>query len=245
MHEAQMHSASCFVTLTYRDEDLPVNNSLDYRHFQLFMKRLRRAIRTPVRFYMCGEYGEQGSRPHFHACLFGVDFEDKILFKELSSGFNLYTSPRLDALWPHGFASIGDVTFESAAYVARYVMKKVTGNRAAAHYSRLDSLTGELISLTPEFTRMSLKPGIGANWIRRFRNDVYTTDAVIVRGVACKPPRYYDRFLESVDPFAFEYLGYLRSLKASAGVEDTTPERLAAREKVAAARLVFKKRTLS
>lgn len=243
MHESQMHEHNAFITLTYSDEYAPRNMSLDYRDFQLFMKRLRKRFGS-VRFYMCGEYGEQFSRPHFHACLFGIFFEDRQLFKRLPSGSRIYTSKTLEELWPYGFSSIGDVTFESAAYVARYIMKKVTGQRAEEHYQYLDMSTGELSQRTPEFTRMSLKPGIGAEWIKRYRADVYTTDGVIVRGVKCKPPRYYDSFLESVDPFAREYLEFLRYERSKACADDSTEDRLAVREQVAKARLAFKKRTL-
>lgn len=253
MHEAQMHPANSFLTLTYSDEHVPSTMSLDYRDFQLFMKRLRKRFGS-VRFYMCGEYGEQFLRPHFHACLFGLDFPDKVWHHRVPSGFDIYTSKELQALWPFGFSSIGDVTFESAAYVARYVTKKVTGARAAAHYSYVDLSTGELVQRTPEFTRMSLKAprdslpntpgGIGGPWIKRYTSDVYTTDKVIVRGVECKPPRYYDNFLKSTDPFASEYLEFLRYSKVKECAEHNTPGRLAAREQVAAARLNLKKRSL-
>lgn len=242
VHEAQMHDFSVFVTLTYDDAHLR-GRSLCYRDFQLFMKRVRRN-KGPVRFYMCGEYGESYGRPHFHACLFGCFFEDRVEYRKLPSGSVLYTSKELANLWPFGFSSIGDVTFESAAYVARYVMKKVTGDHAEEHYT--DPLTGEC--LRAEFTKMSLRPGIGAHWFDRYRTDVFgqcsDTDRVVVRGVEMKPPRYYDRLLERVAPFEAEYKKFLRSVKAEAGASDTTPERLKVREQVARARLSFKKRSL-
>ena len=78
LHEAKMHDRNCFVTLTYNNDNVPADRSLNYRDFQLFMKRLRFHFRgVPIRFYMCGEYGEDFGRPHFHACLFGLDFPDK------------------------------------------------------------------------------------------------------------------------------------------------------------------------
>lgn len=243
MHESQMHAVSSFVTLTYADAHVPTDMSLDYRDFQLFMKRLRKRLGS-VRFFMCGEYGEQFLRPHFHACLFGAFFPDRVLFRQLPSGSNIYTSKILEELWPLGFSSIGDVTFESAAYVARYITKKVTGPAAEDHYKYLNYATGEICSRTPEFARMSLKPGIGAEWIKRYRSDVYTTDAVIVRGTRCKPPRYYDNYLESVDPFSKEYVDFLRAQRAQECASDNTEARLAVREEVAAARLQFKKRTV-
>lgn len=242
MHEAQLHDENSFVTLTYDDKHLV--SSLDYRDFQLFMKRLRKKV-SKARFYMCGEYGEKYRRPHFHACLFGVGFSDRIEWSKSGSGELLYRSATLEALWPHGFSSIGSVTFDSAAYVARYVMKKVTGQLASAHYSSLDFHTGELLSLKPEFTRMSLKPGIGAEWFKRYKSDVYNFDSVVVNGQLVKPPRYYDKLLSVSDPDTFEALELSRYLKITPEVvADSSAARLAVREQVARSRLSFKSRSL-
>jgi len=243
VHEASLHSQNCFVTLTYDDEHVPSDYGLHYRHYQLFMKRLRKDV-GKCRFYMCGEYGENTFRPHFHACLFGVDFEDKVLWRQMESGSCLYTSEKLQKLWPHGFSSIGDVTFDSAAYVARYVMKKMTGSGASAHYTRLNPETGELVEISPEFTRMSLKPGIGARWFEKWKRDVYPHDYVVINGTKCKPPRYYDLLLKKDAAHEFEALEYDRYVSADAALQDTTPERLAVRQKVTEARLQFKKRML-
>lgn len=240
MHEAQLHESNVFVTLTYDEQHVP--RSLEYRDFQLFMKKVRRRFGA-VRFYMCGEYGERFDRPHFHACLFGLFLSDLVLFKD-SEGVKLYTSKLLDSCWGRGFVTVGDVTFESAAYVARYVMKKVTGGRAEAHYSRVDLTTGELFSLVPEFTKMSLKPGIGRRWIEKYVDDVYNYDHVIVRGREAKPPRYYDKYLAAVDPLRFESLEPGRIAKAERSASENTPERLAVRRVVTTARLKLKRRSL-
>jgi hypothetical protein len=135
MHEAKMHPKNCFITLTYNNEHLPSDGSLNYEVFQLFMKRLRKKYGKGIRFYMCGEYGDKLGRPHFHACLFGHDFADKKLWKTTDSKSKLYRSAELEKLWPYGFSSVGDVTFESAAYVARYIMKKVSGDASESHYT--------------------------------------------------------------------------------------------------------------
>ena len=238
MHEASLHKGNSFLTLTYSNDFLPDKGQLDYSHFQKFMKRLRKRIH-PVkpRFYMCGEYGETTSRPHFHACIFGFDFPDKRAFKRSGSGDVLYRSTLLEELWPFGQSLIGDVTFESAAYVARYVMKKVTGHNAQAHYERLDEYTGEVYSLVPEFTRMSLKPGIGAGWFDKYQSDVYPHDYVIVRGKETKPPKYYDRLYEKANPDAFEVLKFERESAARLNYLDNTDERLLVKETVKKAAL--------
>lgn len=253
LHENQMHESSSFITLTYDDEHLPVDHSLSYRDFQLFMKRLRKHFgqqflergrsTNSVRFFMCGEYGELTKRPHFHACLFGLDFDDKEFYKSLPSGSRLYTSAILEKLWPFGFSSIGDVTFESAAYVARYVVKKITGPRAHEHYS-FTTVDGEVVQRVPEFTHMSLKPGIGATWFAKYGGEVFPRDEVVVRGIRMKPPKYYDNLLEAKDLPSFEFVQYDRYKKSLIFAEDATRERLRVRERVKKARLVFKCRTL-
>ena len=152
-----------------------------------------------MKFYHCGEYGEKNRRPHYHACLFGIDFEDKTLFKQ-KRGNDLYISDHLQELWPFGFSTIGEVTFESAAYCARYIMKKITGDGAEEHYQWIDTETGEVHQLKPEYTTMSRNGGIGKEWMEKFKSDVYPTDEIIIRGRRMKPPRFYDSMYEHTDP---------------------------------------------
>lgn len=189
MHEASLYERNCFLTLTYDESHLPQDRSLHLEHFQLFMKRLRRRYGSGIRFYHCGEYGERFSRPHYHALLFNHDFEDKIFFSE-RNGNKVFESKALSELWTQGFAVVGSLTFESAAYVARYVLKKVTGDRAEAHYQ----------GRRPEYTTMSRRPGIGKGWFDKFSGDVYPLDRVVVRGHDTRPPRFYDNLLGKVDP---------------------------------------------
>lgn len=234
MHEKQMHEESCFVTLTYDDENLPKGGSLLKRDMQLFMKRLRKAYSDKqIRFYGCGEYGETTRRPHYHLLLFGLQFADRQLYKRGKSGEHLYTSEILRQIWPYGHNVIGDVTFDSAAYVARYVMKKVTGEAAAAHYISVDEMTGELYGLAPEFTNMSRRPGIGLEWFQMFGNHAYKFDSVIMNGLEVRPPRYYDGKYELVDSKALDKLKRKRRRKAVLSKSENTPERREVREIVA------------
>lgn len=244
VHESKLHEHSCFVTLTYDDHHVPSGGSLDYTHFQKFMKRTRKLL-GPVRFFMAGEYGDQLGRPHFHALLFGIDFHDKKIFKNPSHGQKLFTSETLSKLWPYGFASVGACTFESAAYVARYCLKKVTGDASESHYSRLDLDTGEIYQLTPEFAHMSLKPGIGYGWYEKFGSEVYHTDKVLIDGQLVKPPKFYDKKQKKLHPDDFEEIQMKRELDAHLKSLDNTPARLAVKESVTRARLSFKKRSLS
>lgn len=241
-HEAQMHEWSSFVTLTYDDAHCP--RSLDYSHFQSFMRRLRRArVGQVIRFYMCGEYGSQFSRPHFHALLFGVWFPDRVPVRE--GDVPLYRSAELEGLWPSGFSSVGDVTPESAEYVARYCVKKVTGPQAREHYTRLDPETGEMYEVEPEFSRMSLRPGIGAPWLDRFGSDVYSSvrDGVMRGDRKFKPPRYYDLRMRKRNPELMESID-LRRYQESGDPQEKSPDRLAVREVCAKAKLNLKRRSL-
>lgn len=236
MHESQMHEFNSFVTLTYNEDTIPHDFSLNYRHFQLFMKRLRKDF-PRVRFYMCGEYGETYHRPHYHACLFGIRFLDLKPWRKSSAGFQLYRSDRLEALWGKGNVEVGDVTFESAAYVARYVMKKITGPDAEKHYEAVDPVTGEIYSRIPEFTRMSLKPGIGATWYDKYKAEVFPLDRVVVRGVECRPPRYYTNRMDAADPKMSSVVEYQRYIKALALEADNSEDRLKVKEVVCRARI--------
>lgn len=243
MHESSLYERNCFITLTYSDEHLPVRKMLDYPAFQKFLKRLRK-VAAPVRprFYMCGEYGPENGRPHFHGCLFNWDFEDKEYIGKSPAGEKLYRSDLLERLWPFGFSSVGALTFQSAAYVARYCVAKVTGHNAKAHYSRRDA-DGEY-SLPPEFNHMSLKPGIGKPWLDKWRTDVYPHDYVVVNGKECKPPKYYDRLFAKEFPEEFEEIAYLREVDARTRSDDNTDERLAVKEIVTRARVNLLKRSI-
>lgn len=243
MHEKQLSSESCFVTLTYNDDCLPPGGTLVKRDLQLFMKRLRKAYGKGIRFYACGEYGENTRRPHYHILLFNFDFDDKRYFKKARGGDDLFTSKYLDDLWPNGFAVLGSVSFDSAAYVARYIMKKVTGECARSYYDVMDS-DGVVYSREPEFTVMSRRPGIGLRWFQRFGSQVYTWDSVIMNGKEVRPPRYYDTKYELVDGDRLAALKAKRRRVASRNVADNRSDRLRVREQVTYERLKMKGRVL-
>ena len=182
---------------------------------------------------MCGEYGEQTARPHYHAIIFGLDFEDKELYK-IENGQRLYNSQTLSRLWPDGFAVIGNVTFESAAYVARYIMKKQTGKAAEEHYTCMHPETGEILQKDPEYNRMSNRTAIGRDWYDKFKGDLYPKDYVTFQGKKFKIPKYYDTLLEKENPFEFDDIKQARLERALANYnpEDHTPERTLVKEKV-------------
>lgn len=222
MHELKSHEKASFITLTYNPEHMPKGGTLVKRDWVLFMKRLRQTIAPQkIRFLQCAEYGEGNMRPHFHAIIFGYDFPDKVFYKTSpKSGSKLYRSPTLEKIWsdnegnPIGFADIGDVTFESAQYVAGYVTKKITGELAHDHYKYTDPETGEITQRLPEFSLMSRRPGLGKGWIEQYKTDVYPHDKVVMNGKLSKPPRFYDKFLEEADKQMHELIKAQREVKA-------------------------------
>lgn len=228
VHEASLHSANCFITLTFNDKYLNKKQSLNKKDFVNFMKRLRKKWGSGIRFFHCGEYGGITQRPHHHACIFNFDFKDRELWT-VRKGVKLYRSKELESLWTHpktgeslGFSTIGDVTFESAAYVARYIMKKINGPLKESHYGKR----------TPDYVTMSRRPGIGRDWIEKYMSDVYPDDNVIIRNGKrrAKPPRYYDQIYDLTNPEEFANLKTIRQAKAKAS-PDNTPERLLTRFK--------------
>jgi len=237
VHEASLHEDNCFITLTYNNESLPEDGSLNKKHFQDFMKRLRKKYKNKkIRYYHCGEYGDKNFRPHYHAIIFGLEFDDQKLFT-VNNGEKLYTSEKLEKLWPFGFSTIGTVTFESAAYVARYVMKKVNGKNAKNHYERVDSNTGEIYSLVPEYNTMSRRPGIAAGWFDKYKDDVYPSDNIHLREKTFRPPKFYDKMYEHLMPNEMEKIKTQRMKNMQKHVKDNTAERLAVKEQVKHAQL--------
>lgn len=235
MHEASLYDENSFITLTYDDEHLPEYGTLDKSAFPKFMKRLRKRAGVKVRYYHAGEYGSLFGRPHYHACLFGFDFADKV-YRTERNGFPVWSSELLGELWSFGRSEIGTVTFESAAYVARYIMDKVTGKDADVAYAFVDE-EGEVRHLTPEYTTMSRRPGIGRPWLDMFGAEVYPADGVVVAGKLCKPPRFYDTSFELIHPGMLDEVRAAR--RARRRVSDNTPARLEVAAECANARLAL------
>lgn len=228
MHESKFHDLNAFITLTYDGAHCPV--SLDLRHFQLFMKRLRKSLPQRVRFFACGEYGPQLLRPHYHAILFGHDFSDKKLFSKNQNNEPIYVSQQLTDLWGMGFTTTSDVTFKSAAYVARYTLKKINGDRAVNHYQ----------GRKPEFSVMSRRPGIGTSYVEKYKEDFYPSGFIVVNGVPQAPPRFYTSKLTEEEQDYLKRQSRARSLQHKA---HNTTERRWARVRVRDARISRLKRT--
>lgn len=269
LHESSLYENNCFITLTYNDENLPHGASLYKPDFQDFMKRYRKKYSPlKIRFFMCGEYGtnqdltttETIGRPHFHALIFNHDFPKDHRLKDgsldvqhLSSnnGNPIYTSQTLTKIWGKGHASFGDLTYESAAYVARYCLKKITGDgeestgtpSAADHYRRIDPITGEITYLHPEFTTMSRMPGIAYDWFQKYQSDLHK-DFITHNGVKMRPPKYYDKLLEKYDDGLHADLVAGRSQEIDILDPENTLDRLRVKETIKKTKLKQLKRVI-
>lgn len=231
MKELKLHDRSSFLTLTYHDDHLPrLSNgrpTLVLDDVQLFLKKLRKHFSPHrLRYFQCGEYGELTHRPHHHMILFGEDFcKDRTPIENSRSGYAQYTSPLLTHTWGKGRATISEVSFESAAYVARYCLKKITGKGSSFHYS----------GRKPEFVTMSRNPGIASGYFDEYKTDLYPHDEIIpgIDRPASLPPKYFDKLLEKVDPLMYERV----KKKRTEGLDfytdpNSTDTRLATRERV-------------
>lgn len=270
MHEAKQHRFNSWVTLTYDDDHLPskfntgkthpklhstiYGGTLRKQHVQRFIRETRRALNRQnellhlrtVRYYYSGEYGDRYERPHYHACLFGLDFGDKKEHDKTRDGFKLYTSAMLTKLWPHGQSILADLTWETAAYTARYVMKKITGKQQNHHYQRIDTDTGEIVNLEPEFNDMSRKPGIGYTWYEKNVKSVYMEEraAVRIRNRLTAPPRYYDKLLQREQPEKYDKLKRRRFLENLKNYANHSPARLTAEEIITNQKIRYLKQKL-
>lgn len=267
-HESSMHRHNDFLTLTYASENLPPNNSLRKRDFQKFIRALRKKTGAKIRYYMCGEYGNicpdhggwindpvpnktqcavcRTGRPHYHAIIFGFKFPNQKLVN-IRNGNRVYTSDLVSKLWTYGSHELGCVTFQSAGYVARYILKKQNGEYALREYAILDPETGELTDekIIPPYTCMSLghtcrvckkrsckrsTGGIGYSWYQRHKADLFPHDfAVMPDGRQTPVPTYYRTLLEREDPAMANLLRAARVEKAK-NDPNNSPERLATRE---------------
>lgn len=214
MMELQYHDSAYFVTLTYDDDHVPRSEYVDEtsgevcesltlrkRDFQLFMKRLRRAFpNDKIRFFACGEYGSDTFRPHYHAIIFGLHLSDLTVYKRSPQGFIYYNSDSFNDCWSMarsdpadrlGFAVVADVDWNTCAYTARYVSKKLFGKMKEFYKAH---------GLEEPFSLMSRKPGIAYQYYFDHPNGMLNDRFVIKNGLEVKPPRYFSKLFEIDNP---------------------------------------------
>ena len=257
-HEASLHEYSggnSFITLTYRDplectpeqwirgDHVPSDWSLNPRHWELFMKRLRKFFEPQqLRFFAAGEYGRKCKhgvdlrrvscplcrvgRPHFHAIIFNGSFPDLVSYQS-DGNITRWTSPTLERIWRYGFVDVAPFTYNAGQYVAGYILKKMSGARSHDQYLSVD-LDGVITWLEPEFVRMSRNPGVGRVWFEKYFQDVFPSDEVPVpgKGVFRGVPRFYEECYAEVFEAELEEIKKVREAFMREHADDYTPERL-------------------
>jgi hypothetical protein len=223
-HEIQTSSDACFITLTYDEKYLPEDHGLDKKEVQLFIKRLRKYVtkefgrdhdgkpKKTIKYFACGEYGEtKGARPHYHIIIFGYDFADRKYWSRTDTGNINYRSQTLEKLWTKGFSAIGEANFQTAAYVARYTLKKQSFRYTGEDTEWINLETGEIHKIQQEFVLMS--QGIGKDWWNKYHSDT-DKDYILADYQKAKVPRYYDKLREKMDPISLENIKEQRTEKA-------------------------------
>jgi hypothetical protein len=275
-HEAAMWDHNRFITLTYRPPstctDLqlqkglhePSDYSLHLTHMQKFLKRLRYHFKDRyIRYYGCGEYGEENHRPHYHANLFNMHFPDEQLLKKDELG-SLFSSQLLDDIWGYGFTSVAEFTPETAGYVARYCLKKVTGIGSHDKYLRMDLDSGQYYWVMPEFQICSTtrpckehhpkyqkdcndcQGALGRQWYDQYKDDIYPSNQtpIVGTGVINGTPPYYDYLLKKEDENLLQKTVDKRREHVKKNPGEYTPERLKAKYHVRLAQINHLERNL-
>lgn len=241
LHELKTRERGVFLTLTLDDKHLAEHDyDIAKPVLQKFTKRVRYRF-GELAYYGVGEYGDTRGRPHYHMCVLGQDFkEDRKFWRRTKKGHVLMRSEELEKCWKFGHVEIGELNFDTAAYTARYVMKKVKGKKAPSYYEYRD-VRGRLVKeFTPEFALMSSRiecegstpGGLGKRFFLRYWPELVRLDSCMIEGKLCPLPRYYDKLLERLDSERFERLKEERVKRAEVHAENNTRPRLRTRARV-------------
>lgn len=209
-----------FITLTYDDEHIPTKEvtntetgekkiglTLNKKDLQDFLKRLRSRWENKydhqgIRYFACGEYGETTNRPHYHLCIMNLPITTELKKLNTKDENALWTNEEIEKTWGQGNIAIGKLNWETAAYTARYIMKKQLGQNAEWFY--------KMQAKEPEFTVMSRKPGIGQKYYQKNKEKIYNYDEITIpkKGGAkkIKPPKYFDRMYKDENEEKMEKL---------------------------------------
>ena len=226
--ESLSYKNNYFVTLTYDDEHKPCeeelttsegitytdmdgiewNGILVPKDLQLFMKRLRSNMtrkygqKTPIRFMACGEYGSKTKSPHYHLILYNLQLPADSFYNPRVNWENniYYQNHIIEEAWTEGISNIAEACWETIAYTARYITKKINGEASEDYYA----MQGQI----KEFFRVSNRPGIGKQYYEENKDKIYKNDQIMIRnnkGVHyIKPPNYYDMLFKKENPAEFE-----------------------------------------
>lgn len=235
-HEAKYWQSNVFLTLTYDDEHLPAERHLRHDDLTRFLKRLRtdrernrEAYTTDrnsnIKYFACGEYGEENQRPHYHAIVFNIGFKDQYRISN-----DLFGSSTLSRLWQAGKAEFGNATQAAANYIAQYSLKKIGSG----------DCDSDGVWRPAPFLRMSTRPAIGYGWLDRYSEDLQN-GYLVNEGRKTQIPRSYLRRLATTDPQLEEEITYTKQQFKS---PDDTPERRKAAEIIHRRKKQFNERHL-
>ena len=224
MQEAQMHEENQFLTLTYDDDHLPADWSLRPHDVRRFVRRLRRKYSGQLKYMVCGEYGGEGSRPHYHMIVFGLELPDKEVVSTNKNGDRLYRSEQLESVWKNGFVQAGAVTHQTAAYVASYTLKDTSiksrdKEGKLLKYTVTDKDTGEIQERRRPFFHTSTNGGgIGASWFAKYGADVISSGKFVYRKgkefIEMPALRYHLKLHAKADELDAEALAQAKAVEA-------------------------------
>lgn len=253
VHEGYAHSQSIAATLTYSPEQVPAFGSLSKRHVQLFLKRLRKQLAKQgvrIRFDAVGEYSPTLHRPHYHVILFGYWPEDAKPAGKSGAGNPQFSSESLDALWGHGLVRFQLFSGGAAAYSAGYTASKV--HKSLKPWLRVFDDEGvQIAELEDEFRLCSTRPGLGAAFYAKHREQLLHSDFSVVDGRRVPVPKYYDKLTKRSSESEAAEIKARRSQQAAQralrarelnGIAEADPARCEVRDTVARAQLGMKAR---
>lgn len=240
MLEAAQYEHNYFITLTYNENHIPKDDELvNYKTGEIFqndnweqghlepedLTRFNKSVReywrthfnhTGIKFYASGEYGGLTRRPHYHMIMFNlpIKLEDLRIYK-IKNGHILWDCDILTKIWGKGFVGLAEVNWDTCAYTARYVMKKLKGKKSDEQYYEQ--------GMRPEFVRMSRRPGIGIDFFKENVQEIYKNDEIILQGHAekiqpVKPPEYFDRMFRDIEP---ERMDEIKAIRKQIAEEST------------------------
>lgn len=223
--EAESYSENWFLTITYDQEHLPEAGTmidpktgeelgqnpfgtLKSEDWTLFLKRVRQHYKRKynhenIRFMACGEYGEKGQRPHYHAIMYNLPIHNMTFHQFNENHEPLYRCLELEEIWGKGLIVAAEVNWNTCAYVARYITKKVGIPTQDQYY--------KCLGIAPEFFRMSRKPGIGRTYFEAHKDEIYKKDYLAITKygggkMRVRPPKYYDKLYDSINHDEYERL---------------------------------------
>ena len=209
-----------FLTFTYDEYSIPIPTETQYngetfindgtwlgslfpdditKFINSLRKYFERKGHTGIKYFYAGEYGETTKRPHYHMILMNcpLDISQFYDFHIDGRGKEHWKSPEIEKYWDKGIIDIGEVEYASAAYVARYCMKKITDDPDKTKYWAN--------GMYPEFVRMSRRPGIGSKYFNENMETIYKNDKLYVKNfhgktIEVKPPKAWDKKFKELHP---------------------------------------------